>query len=147
MKVLVIHGPNLQLLGKREPGVYGRQTLNDINHMVKELAGELKVGVDFLQSNHEGEIVQTLGEASKAYGAVLINPAGYTHTSVAIRDAVAAAGIPVVEAHLSNIYAREEFRHKSVIAGAAAGQITGFGPESYLLGFRAAVSLAKAKKK
>jgi 3-dehydroquinate dehydratase-2 len=147
MKILVIHGPNLHLLGKREPAVYGRQTLADINRLVKKLAGELKVGADFIQSNHEGEIVQAIGDASRSYAAVLINPAGYTHTSVAIRDAVAAAGIPVVEAHLSNIYAREEFRHKSVIAGAAAGQITGFGAESYLLGFRAAVSLAKGRKK
>jgi 3-dehydroquinate dehydratase-2 len=147
MKILVIHGPNLHLLGKREPEVYGRLTLNDINHRIEKLAGELKVGVSLFQSNHEGEIVQMIGDASKTYGAIIINPAGYTHTSVAIRDAVAAAGIPVVELHLSNIYAREEFRHKSLIAGAAAGQITGFGPESYLLALRAAVSLCMAKRK
>ena len=147
MKILAIHGPNLQLLGQREPEIYGRLTLEDINSRMKALASQLGVKVDFLQSNHEGEIVDALGKASGSFAAVVINPAGYTHTSVAIRDAVAAAGVPVVEVHLSNIYAREEFRQKSVIAGAATGQISGFGPESYLLGLRAAVALATGKGK
>lgn len=142
-KILVIHGPNLNLLGKREPDIYGKFSLEDINEKIKKLAKAKKVSAGFLQSNHEGEIVDALGAAPKKYDAVVINPAAYTHTSVAIRDAVAAIDIPVVEVHLSNIYRREEFRHKSLIAGSATGQISGFGVNSYLLGFLAAAELIK----
>lgn len=142
--VLVIHGPNLDLLGQREPQVYGNVTLSSINKQLAILAQELGLAVDFLQSNHEGEIVDSLGRASKKYQGVLINPAAYTHTSVAIRDACAALGLPIVEVHLSNIYKREEFRQKSLIAGVVAGQISGFGVESYLLGLRALEGLLRA---
>ena len=140
MKILVIHGPNLDRLGTREPEVYGTATLEEINRALEKEAEGLGVQVQPFQSNHEGEIVEKIGSASeKGYQAILLNPAGYTHTSVAIRDAVEAAGVPTIEVHLSNIYAREEFRQKSLIAPAAAGQITGFGLQSYLLALRAAV--------
>jgi len=147
MKILIIHGPNLHRLGEREPEVYGRTTLVEIDEQLKKLAQELKVEISSVQSNHEGEIVQLLGEASKTYAAVVVNPAAYTHTSVAIRDAVAGAGIPVIEVHLSNIYGREEFRQKSLVAPVAAGQISGFGKDSYFLALRAAVSLLKKGQK
>ncbi|HAX61599.1 MAG TPA: type II 3-dehydroquinate dehydratase [Elusimicrobia bacterium] len=140
-KILVIHGPNLNLLGKREPDIYGKFSLDDINKKIKKLAKEKKVAVDFLQSNHEGEIVDAIGSSPKKYDAIVINPAAYTHTSVAIRDAVASIDIPVVEVHLSNIYRREEFRHKSLVAAAATGQISGFGVNSYLLGLLAAIEI------
>ncbi|MBN1383662.1 MAG: type II 3-dehydroquinate dehydratase [Elusimicrobia bacterium] len=140
-RILIIHGPNLNLLGKREPEIYGKFSLEDINKEIKKLAKEKKVAVDILQSNHEGEIVDAIGSSSKKYSAIVINPAAYTHTSVAIRDAVSAIDVPVVEVHLSNIYHREEFRQKSLIAGVATGQISGFGANSYLLGFLAAVEL------
>jgi len=145
MKILVIHGPNLNLLGKREADIYGTNTLDDINAMLKQLAKELKVELDIKQSNHEGEIVDII-QNSKNYDALVINPAAYTHTSIAIRDAIAAVEIPAVEVHLSNIHKREEFRQKSLIAPVAYGQISGFGYESYLLGLRAAVSITNAKK-
>ncbi|HAM38809.1 MAG TPA: type II 3-dehydroquinate dehydratase, partial [Elusimicrobia bacterium] len=137
-KILIIHGPNLNLLGKREPKIYGKFSLEDINNRIKKLAKEKKVSVDFFQSNHEGEIVDVIGKAPKKYDVIVINPAAYTHTSVAIRDAVAAIDIPVVEVHISNIYHREEFRQKSLIADVATGQISGFGVNSYLLGLLAA---------
>lgn len=140
-KILVIHGPNLNLLGAREPDVYGAVTLEAINAALQALAGELKVVIECFQSNHEGEIVEKIGQARSAFEAIVINPAAYTHTSVAIRDAVAAAGLPAVEVHLSNIYAREEFRHKSLIAPVCRGQVSGFGVTSYLLGLRAARAL------
>ena len=140
-KVLVINGPNLNLLGQREPEVYGKTTLKDIEASMSALAKELKLELDFFQSSHEGEIVEKIGQSSKAYNAVIMNPAAYTHTSVAIRDAVAACGLPVVEVHISNIYAREEFRHKSLIAPVAKGQISGFGADSYLLALRAVSNL------
>jgi 3-dehydroquinate dehydratase-2 len=146
MKILIIHGPNLNLLGSREAGVYGTKTLAEINKLMKLLAKELKVEIDIKQSNHEGEIVDLIQNA-KQYSSLVINPAAYTHTSVAIRDAIAAVEIPTVEIHLSNIYKREEFRHKSLISPVAYGQISGFGPESYLLGLRAAVSIATNAKK
>jgi 3-dehydroquinate dehydratase-2 len=146
MKILVIHGPNLNLLGRREADVYGTSTLEEINRLLKQLAKELKVELEIKQSNHEGEIVDLI-QNSKEYSSLVINPAAYTHTSVAIRDAIAAVEIPTVEIHLSNIYKREEFRHKSVISSVAYGQISGFGPESYLLGLRAAVSIATNAKK
>ena len=145
MKILVINGPNLNLLGTRESDIYGTMTLEDINTAIQALAKELNVEVTISQSNHEGDIVDLIHN-SKDYAALVINPAAYTHTSVAIRDAIAAVEIPAVEIHLSNIYKREEFRHKSLISPVAHGQVSGFGPESYLLGLRAAVSIANAKK-
>jgi 3-dehydroquinate dehydratase-2 len=139
--ILVIHGPNLNLLGVREPGVYGKDTLATIDAQLQGLAAELGLSVSSLQSNVEGEIVNAVqGAVGKAQG-ILINPGAYTHTSVAIRDAIAAVGLPTVEVHLSNIYAREEFRHHSFIAPVAKGQIAGFGPQSYLLGLRALSAL------
>jgi 3-dehydroquinate dehydratase-2 len=138
-RVLVLNGPNLNLLGKRQPDIYGRLTLEQINKKVQALAKELGVEVDCRQSNSEGELVTWIQEAPKRYGAIVINPAAYTHSSVALRDAITAAGLPTVEVHISNIYKREEFRKHSYIAGAAVGQIAGFGVQSYLLGLRAAV--------
>jgi len=143
MKILIIHGPNLNLLGARESEIYGEKTLGEINSSLEMLARELGVEVEMKQSNHEGEIVEMI-QGAKNYSALLINPAAYTHTSVAIRDAIAATEIPAVEVHLSNIHQREEFRQKSLIAPVASGQISGFGPDSYLLGLRAAVSIANA---
>ena len=140
-KILVLNGPNLNLLGKRQPEIYGKLTLEQINKKIGELAKELGVEVAMRQSNSEGELVSWIQEAPKEFGAIVINPAAYTHSSVALRDAITAAGIPAVEVHISNIYRREEFRKHSYIAGAAAGQITGFGLQSYLLGLRAAVKL------
>ena len=140
-KILVINGPNLNLLGTREPEVYGKTTLKDIENAMKKLAGKLKLELDFFQSSHEGEIVEKIGASSKKYSAIIMNPAAYTHTSVAIRDAVAACGLPVIETHISNIYAREEFRHKSLIAPVAKGQIAGFGKNSYLLALYAAADI------
>jgi 3-dehydroquinate dehydratase-2 len=145
MKILVIHGPNLNLLGTRESDIYGLKTLEDINSSLKSLSAELGAEIEIKQSNHEGEIVDAI-QKSGDFDALLINPAAYTHTSVAIRDAIAAVQIPAVEIHLSNIYKREEFRHKSLISPVAFGQISGFGPDSYNLGLRAAVSIANAKK-
>ncbi len=143
MKILVIHGPNLNLLGKREPQIYGAETLEDINRRIAALALELGVEVAFFQSNHEGELVQKIQDAMGAYQAIVINPGAYTHTSVALRDAILSTGIPTIETHISNIYNREEFRHHSYISGVAAGQIAGFGPDSYLLALRAAAGLVK----
>jgi 3-dehydroquinate dehydratase II len=139
MKVLVIHGPNLNLLGTRETGIYGSKTLDDINHDITDLASELGINVRTIQLNSEGDILDVIQKSD--YDALIINPAAYTHTSVAIRDAIAAVNKPAIEVHLSNIYKREEFRKKSYIAGVAAGQISGFGPESYLLALRAAKSI------
>lgn len=143
-KILVIHGPNLNLLGQREKNIYGTTTLPEIDARLLSLAGELGVEIETFQSNHEGEIVDKIGQA-KAEGAdaILINAAAYTHTSVAIRDAISATSIPAVEVHLSNVYAREEFRHTSLIAPVAHGQICGFGVNSYLLGLKAAAGLLK----
>jgi len=146
MKILVIHGPNLNLLGSRETDIYGSQTLDEIDKELKRLAKELGCKLTIRQSNHEGEIVDLI-QNSKNYSAILINPAAYTHTSIAIRDAIAAVNIPTIEVHLSNIYEREEFRQKSLIAPEAAGQISGFGPQSYLLGLRAAAYIVNAKKR
>ncbi len=140
-KILVIHGPNLQLLGKREIDIYGTTTIEDINDDLKKLADRKKVTLQIVQSNHEGEIVELIGKAKGKFGAILINPAAYTHTSVAIRDALSAVNIPTVEVHLSNIYAREEFRHTSLVAPVATGQISGFGKKSYVLGLEAAIGL------
>jgi len=140
-KILVIHGPNLNLLGKREPDIYGKTTIADINKKLREIASRKKVGLDIFQSNHEGEIVDKIQKAKNAYASLLINPAAYTHTSVAIRDAILATGIPTVEVHLSNIYSREDFRHSSLVASVVKGQISGFGMDSYIYGLEAAIKL------
>lgn len=145
-KILIIHGPNLNLLGKRETNIYGKTSLDEINRRLEKLAKQNKGQINFFQSNHEGDIVDKIGQAAtEKFSAIIINPAAYTHTSVAIRDAVAATSIPVIEVHLSNIYSREEFRHQSLIAPVAVGQISGFGPYSYILGFYAALQLIQNK--
>ena len=138
--VLVLHGPNLNLLGLREPEVYGKQTLADVDAALERLADELGVEVACRQSNHEGELIDWLHEARERFDGVVINPAGYTHVSVALRDAISAIGKPCVEVHLSNVHAREEFRHTSLTAGVCVGVVMGFGVDSYLLGFRALAS-------
>ncbi len=146
MKVLVIHGPNLNLLGRREPAVYGSVTLAKINQMLKLQAKKAKISLVIKQSNHEGAIVDLIGKAKKnKFQGILINPAAYTHTSVAVRDAIAACGLKVVEVHLSNIYSREEFRHKSLISPVASGTILGFGAKSYTLGLAALLDLINKK--
>jgi 3-dehydroquinate dehydratase II len=140
-KVLVLNGPNLNLLGKRQPEIYGYLSLEQINKQIRALAKQLGVNVEIRQSNNEGELVTWIQEAPKQFSAIVINPAAYTHSSVALRDAITAAGLPTIEVHISNIYKREEFRRHSYIAGAAVGQIAGFGAQSYLLGLRAAAGL------
>lgn len=140
-RLLVIHGPNLQLLGTRQPAVYGRTTLAAINRLLTAEARRLTVALEILQSNHEGAIVEAIGRARGRYAGILINPAAYTHTSVAIRDAIEAAGLPVVEVHLTNIAAREAFRQHSLIAPVAVGQVSGFGVASYRLGLEALVDV------
>ena len=137
MRILVLHGPNLNLLGTREPGVYGRLTLAEINSALTALAGELGAEVTLFQSNSESALIDTIHSAVASCDGILINPAAYTHTSVAIRDAIAAVALPTVEVHLSNIHAREKFRTRSFIAPVAVGQVSGFGLDSYLMGFRA----------
>jgi 3-dehydroquinate dehydratase-2 len=145
MKVLVLHGPNLNLLGTREPDVYGRQTLEDINRDLAELAGELGLNLVCHQSNHEGELIDRIHKArQEAVEGILINPGGFTHTSVALRDAIAAVALPTVEVHLSNIHARESFRQHSFIAPVALGQVCGFGAESYRLALRGLLSKIKS---
>jgi 3-dehydroquinate dehydratase-2 len=140
-KILVLNGPNLNLLGKRQPEIYGKATLPDIENQVRALAKDLGVEIDFRQSNSEAELVTWIQEAEGKFGVLVINPAAYTHTSLAMRDAISAVGIPTVEIHLSNIHKREPFRHHSYIAEVAVGQIAGFGVNSYLLGLRAAFEL------
>lgn len=140
-KILVINGPNLNLLGKREPGIYGTVTLAKINSELKKLARKRKIILTIRQSNIEGRIVDWIGKAKNKFNAILINPAAYTHTSVAIRDALAAVNLPAVEVHLSNIYTREEFRQKSLITPVVKGTILGFGMHSYLLGLEALLDI------
>ncbi len=147
MNILVIHGPNLNLLGKREPDIYGTVTLEDINTRLSALAAALGVDVSFYQSNHEGDLVQKIQNSLGVVNAIVINPGAYTHTSVALRDAVLSTGIPTVEVHLSNIYNREEFRKHSYLADVAVGQVTGFGTDSYLLGLRAAAGILQGPGK
>ena len=141
MQILVIHGPNLNMLGERETETYGTVDLATINDSLEKLAAQEGATVECVQSNNEGEIVERIQKAKRAFDAIIINPAAFTHTSVAIRDAIAAVGVPTIEVHLSNIYAREAFRHHSYVAPVAVGQITGFGEKSYTLALRAALDL------
>ncbi len=139
MKILVIHGPNLCLLGEREPQIYGNIKLSDINESIERKARELGVEIEIFQANGEGEIVDKIIDSKDKIDGILINPAAYTHTSIAIRDCISGVGLPAVEVHLSNIYAREEFRKRSMIAPVCIGQVSGFGMMSYLLGLEALV--------
>lgn len=139
MKILFLNGPNLNLLGMREPDIYGRLTLADIEAKVRSRAATLNVAVDFRQSNQEGDLVNWIQEAKGNFEVIVINAAAYTHTSVALRDAISAVGLPTIEIHLSNIHAREDFRHKSLIAPVCRGQICGFGEKSYILALEAAI--------
>ena len=136
LRILVVHGPNLNLLGTREQSIYGTLSLDALDSSITKLAKELAVQVKLCQSNSEGELVTWIQEARTKYDGIIINPAAYTHTSVAIRDAIAAVGLPTIEVHLSNIHQREEFRHRSYIVGVALGQIAGLGPTGYLLALR-----------
>lgn len=140
-RIVVLHGPNLNLLGEREPDVYGRTTLAEIDGMLTKLGAELGVAVECFQSNHEGALIDRIQSERGRAAAIVINAGGFTHTSVALRDALAASEVPVVEVHLSNVHRRESFRHHSLIAGIATGQVLGFGADSYLLGLRAAANL------
>jgi 3-dehydroquinate dehydratase-2 len=139
LSILVLHGPNLNLLGQREPGVYGSVTLDEINRLLEQESQKLKAKVFAVQSNHEGVLVDAIHDALRQHQGILINAGAYTHTSIALRDALAAVALPTVEVHLSNIYQREPFRHHSFIAPVAIGQISGFGAESYRLGLQALV--------
>jgi len=145
-RFLVIHGPNLNLLGQREPEVYGVITLEEINRQLRELAGSMAVDLEIVQTNHEGVMVDTIQQAFGQFDGIIINPAAYTHYSIAVRDALAAIKLPAVEVHLSNIYSREEFRHRSVISPVVTGQICGLGPSGYLLALTALTNLNQRQK-
>ena len=146
-KILVLNGPNLNLLGTREPEIYGSTTLSDINNLLKSRADEAGIGIDFLQSNIEGEIVTAIQNARNNYDFILLNAAAFTHYSIAIRDAISAIDVPVIEIHLSNVHAREEFRHHSVIAPVVMGQISGFGVDSYIAALDIAIRKIRGGKK
>src|SRR5260370_29542727 len=141
MKILFLNGPNLNLVGQREPEIYGRQTLAEIEQAVRAKAAKLGAEIDFRQSNLEGELVDWIQQAKGKFGVIVLNAAAYTHTSLALRDAVSAVGVPTIEVHLSNIHAREEIRHKSMIAPVSLAQILGFLPHSYILALEAAVNI------
>jgi 3-dehydroquinate dehydratase-2 len=145
MKILILHGPNLNMLGTREPEVYGSRTLGDVNAALMELGSELGAELKCFQSNHEGALIDELQEARTWANGVVFNPGGYTHTSVALRDTIAAIGIPVIEVHISNVYAREEFRHHSLISPVCRGKIVGLGWRSYTLGLRALADILSDK--
>jgi len=147
MKILIINGPNLNFLGKREPDIYGSNTLDDINAVLEKESASLSkdIKLEFFQSNSEGEIVGKIQDAFEKYEGIVINPAAYTHTSVAIRDALLSTGIPTVEVHISNIFKREEFRHKSYVSGVSVGVVSGFGINSYVLGLRGIFETLKSK--
>lgn len=140
MKILFLNGPNLNLLGQREPGIYGRTSLKDIEALVRAKADQLQATIEFRQTNLEGELVGWIQGAKGKFDAIVLNAAAYTHTSIALRDAIAAGGLPTIEIHLSNIHAREEFRYRSLIAAVCVGQISGFGPLSYVLGLEASIN-------
>ncbi len=146
MKILLLNGPNLNLLGQREPGVYGRATLAQIEAKVRKRAKVLGADIDFRQSNLEGQLVEWIQQAQGKFDVIVLNAAAYTHTSIALRDAIAAVGVPTIEIHLSNVHAREKFRHKSLIAPVCCGQIAGFGENSYLLALDASVNVIESKK-
>ena len=146
MRILFLNGPNLNLLGQREPGVYGKTSLKEIEAQVRDTAKAKDVSLDFRQSNNEGELVTWIQQARQEFDAIVLNAAAYTHTSVALRDAISAVDIPTIEIHLSNIHARESFRHQSLIAPICVGQICGFGPHSYILGLEAAVNVIRSRK-
>lgn len=145
-KVLVLHGPNLNLLGSREPEIYGYTTLADINRMMAARAQEAGIAIDFFQSNHEGALVDAIQEARGWYDFIIFNAAAYTHYSIALRDAIAAVKVPVIEVHLSNIHQREEFRHTSVLAPVALGQVCGLGVDSYLAALEAVIHKLAAEE-
>lgn len=144
MKILILHGPNLNLLGTREPEIYGSTTLNNVNEKMIALGKELGAEIKCLQSNQEGALIDALHDARTWANGVVFNPGGYTHTSVALRDAISAIVIPVIEVHLSNVYAREEFRHTSLVSAVCKGKVSGFGWRSYELGLRGLVDIIKA---
>lgn len=144
--ILVLHGPNLNMLGQREASIYGSTSLKEINKLIKEEATSLGLEVTILQSNYEGKLVEAIQDVKGKYDAIIINPAAYTHTSIALRDAILAVNIPVIEVHISNIYKREAFRHKSYITDVAIGQICGFGINSYLLAIRAAAKIIQGER-
>jgi len=146
MKILFLNGPNLNLLGTREPEVYGRTTLKDIEAKVRERAAKFGAEIDFRQSNAEGELVAWIQQSKGNCNVIVLNAAAYTHTSIALRDAISAVGVPTIEIHLSNVHAREEFRHKSLIAPVCKGQIVGFGADSYVLAVEAAINVNASSK-
>ncbi len=146
MRLLFLNGPNLNLLGQREPQVYGAGTLGQVEDAIRVRARELGIDIEFRQSNLEGELVTWVQQAKGQFDAIVLNAAAYTHTSIALRDAIAAVGVPTIEVHLSNIYGREEFRHRSLVAPVCRGQISGFGAFSYVLGLEAAVNVIESQK-